>query len=249
MDRYQGVLIHPQRWPEDLDVTGKRVIVIGSGATAATLIPAIARGCGARDDAAALPHLLLRPTTAERARRNAAQPGHPAGVDPRDPPPRLHRPGRPPREDGVRGPRRAARVLHRVDAAATARGLRHRQALHPPLPPMAAAHRRRPGGRLLRGAALGPGVDRHRHHRDVHRDRDPGQLRRADRAPTSSSPRPASPCRSSATSRSSWTASRSTSPTRHLARHHDQRRARTWPTSSATSATAGRCAPTWSATS
>jgi cation diffusion facilitator CzcD-associated flavoprotein CzcO len=43
LDRYQGVLVHPQRWPEDLDVTGKRVIVIGSGATAATLIPAIAQ--------------------------------------------------------------------------------------------------------------------------------------------------------------------------------------------------------------
>jgi monooxygenase len=42
LDRYQGVLIHPQRWPQDLDVTGQRVIVIGSGATAATLIPAIA---------------------------------------------------------------------------------------------------------------------------------------------------------------------------------------------------------------
>jgi monooxygenase len=42
LDRYQGVLIHPQAWPEDLDVTGQRVIVIGSGATAATLIPAIA---------------------------------------------------------------------------------------------------------------------------------------------------------------------------------------------------------------
>jgi cation diffusion facilitator CzcD-associated flavoprotein CzcO len=42
LDRYQGVLIHPQSWPEDLDVTGLRVIVIGSGATAATLIPAIA---------------------------------------------------------------------------------------------------------------------------------------------------------------------------------------------------------------
>ena len=42
LDRFQGVLIHPQSWPEDLDVTGKQVIVIGSGATAATLIPAIA---------------------------------------------------------------------------------------------------------------------------------------------------------------------------------------------------------------
>ncbi|MGH3280126.1 MAG: flavin-containing monooxygenase, partial [Trebonia sp.] len=42
MDRFQGTIVHPQQWPEDLDVTGKRVVVIGSGATAATLIPAIA---------------------------------------------------------------------------------------------------------------------------------------------------------------------------------------------------------------
>jgi monooxygenase len=41
-DLFQGVLLHPQQWPEDLDLAGKRVIVIGSGATAATLIPAIA---------------------------------------------------------------------------------------------------------------------------------------------------------------------------------------------------------------
>jgi cation diffusion facilitator CzcD-associated flavoprotein CzcO len=41
-DRFQGVFVHPQRWPEDLDLAGKRVVVIGSGATAATLIPAIA---------------------------------------------------------------------------------------------------------------------------------------------------------------------------------------------------------------
>ena len=33
--------MHPQQWPEDLDLAGKRVVVIGSGATAATLIPAI----------------------------------------------------------------------------------------------------------------------------------------------------------------------------------------------------------------
>jgi len=42
MDRFQGVVVHPQSWPEDLDHTGKRVVVIGSGATAATLIPAMA---------------------------------------------------------------------------------------------------------------------------------------------------------------------------------------------------------------
>jgi cation diffusion facilitator CzcD-associated flavoprotein CzcO len=42
MDRFRGLVVHPQRWPEDLDLAGKRVVVIGSGATAATLIPAIA---------------------------------------------------------------------------------------------------------------------------------------------------------------------------------------------------------------
>src|SRR5689334_2335699 len=43
MDRFRGLVVHPQAWPDDLDLTGKRVVVIGSGATAATLIPAIAR--------------------------------------------------------------------------------------------------------------------------------------------------------------------------------------------------------------
>ena len=42
MDRYQGTIVHPQTWPDDLDYKDKTVIVIGSGATAATLVPAIA---------------------------------------------------------------------------------------------------------------------------------------------------------------------------------------------------------------
>ncbi|MGH3300333.1 MAG: flavin-containing monooxygenase [Streptosporangiaceae bacterium] len=40
--RFLGVIVHPQGWPEDLELAGKRIVVIGSGATAATLIPAIA---------------------------------------------------------------------------------------------------------------------------------------------------------------------------------------------------------------
>ena len=46
MDQYQGQIVHPQSWPEDLDYAGKQVVVIGSGATAATLVPAIAAECG-----------------------------------------------------------------------------------------------------------------------------------------------------------------------------------------------------------
>lgn len=42
VEEFTGQLIHPQHWPEDLDYTGKRVIVIGSGATAVTLIPSMA---------------------------------------------------------------------------------------------------------------------------------------------------------------------------------------------------------------
>jgi cation diffusion facilitator CzcD-associated flavoprotein CzcO len=45
MADYRGTLIHPQQWPEDLDIGGKRVVLIGSGATAATVIPAIAGRC------------------------------------------------------------------------------------------------------------------------------------------------------------------------------------------------------------
>lgn len=41
-DDFGGTIIHPQHWPEDLDYTGKRIVVIGSGATAVTLIPALA---------------------------------------------------------------------------------------------------------------------------------------------------------------------------------------------------------------
>jgi monooxygenase len=40
-ERFHGQIVHPQHWPEDLDYAGKRVVVIGSGATAVTLIPAM----------------------------------------------------------------------------------------------------------------------------------------------------------------------------------------------------------------
>ena len=43
---YKGQLIHPQAWPDDLDYAGKQVVVIGSGATAVTLVPAMAGKAG-----------------------------------------------------------------------------------------------------------------------------------------------------------------------------------------------------------
>jgi len=41
-ERFRGELVHPQHWPEDLECSGKRVVVVGSGATAVTLVPALA---------------------------------------------------------------------------------------------------------------------------------------------------------------------------------------------------------------
>jgi monooxygenase len=49
MKRFRGRIVHPQHWPEDLDYSGMRVVVIGSGATAVTLVPAMAEGAGAAE--------------------------------------------------------------------------------------------------------------------------------------------------------------------------------------------------------
>jgi cation diffusion facilitator CzcD-associated flavoprotein CzcO len=53
---FGGEVVHPQHWPEDLDYAGKRVVVIGSGATAMTLVPAMAK------DAAQVTMLQRSPT-------------------------------------------------------------------------------------------------------------------------------------------------------------------------------------------
>jgi cation diffusion facilitator CzcD-associated flavoprotein CzcO len=45
MENYKGCIVHPQTWPEDLEYKNKKVLVIGSGATTATVVPAIAADC------------------------------------------------------------------------------------------------------------------------------------------------------------------------------------------------------------
>ena len=46
IDKYEGTIVHPQKWPENLDYAGKKVVVIGSGATAMTLVPAMTATAG-----------------------------------------------------------------------------------------------------------------------------------------------------------------------------------------------------------
>ena len=74
-ERFAGQIVHPQHWPEDLDYDGKRVVVIGSGATAVTLVPGDGRARRARDDAPALAELrrlAARRGPARRARCGAS---------------------------------------------------------------------------------------------------------------------------------------------------------------------------------
>lgn len=55
-EAFDGTVVHPQQWPEDLDYRGKRMVVIGSGATAATIVPAVA------EDVASVTQLQRSPT-------------------------------------------------------------------------------------------------------------------------------------------------------------------------------------------
>ena len=92
VEDFAGQVVHPQHWPEDLDYAGKRVVVIGSGATAVTLVPAMAGDRRARDDAAALADAtsMRAPGAATRSptgcgrccRRSAAYARHPVEEHP-----------------------------------------------------------------------------------------------------------------------------------------------------------------------
>ncbi len=66
MDSFRGTVVHPETWPDDLSCSGRRVVVIGSGATAATLVPAIAEDCESLT-------LLQRSPTFFRTGRNVNQ--------------------------------------------------------------------------------------------------------------------------------------------------------------------------------
>ena len=70
---FKGRIVHPQTWPDDLDYAGKRVVVIGSGATAATLVPAIAADCAHITMLQRSPTYFTDRPQRHRARRRAAR--------------------------------------------------------------------------------------------------------------------------------------------------------------------------------
>ena len=81
---FKGRIVHPQTWPEDLDYKGKNVVVIGSGATAATLIPAMAGDCGHVTMLQRSPTYFIPGAQRQRPRRHAARAADRRDLDPRD---------------------------------------------------------------------------------------------------------------------------------------------------------------------
>jgi len=63
-DTFRGLIVHPQHWPKDLNYAGKRVVIIGSGATAVTLVPAMAGKAA---------HVTMLPALAKLHRRASAK--------------------------------------------------------------------------------------------------------------------------------------------------------------------------------
>ena len=78
-ESFAGEIIHPQFWPEDLDYTGKRVVVIGSGATAVTIVPAMTDKAAHVTMLQRSPtYILSLPSEGEAGQRAAPVAGEPA---------------------------------------------------------------------------------------------------------------------------------------------------------------------------
>ena len=195
LESFQGQIVHPMNWPDDLDYAGKKVVDhrqwrdrdhAGSGDGQ--------RG-RPRHDAAALAD--LRRHGARRATRSH---GSRAASCPKSRPTcstagrascsrwscyqLTSAPAAPDEE-----------VLPRHGQAPAARRLRRRQALHAQLQPVGPAPLRRARRRPLQGDQPRPGLGRHRHDRHLHRARASSSTRARSSRPTSSSPPPASTCR------------------------------------------------------
>ena len=169
-------IVHPQHWPEDLDYAGKKVVVIGSGATAVTLVPAMAGTAGHVTMLQRSPSYISQPAGPRPARDRAATGCRPGCRTRSSAGPTSCSPSAP-----TRSPRRWPDVMQ----GAHPQGRRRRSC--PTTSTSTCTSSRRydpwdqrlcfvPGRRPVPRAAQGPGLDRHRHDRDVHADRHPAHL-------------------------------------------------------------------------
>ena len=170
MADFAGTIVHPQAWPDGLDVAGKRVVVIGSGATAVTLVPALAQSAS---------HV----TMLQRS------PTYIASLPEKSPVVGLLRKVLPAQQAGTAAkwfhalltqafygvsrkyPKLVRRMLSKGLERQLPPGLRHRHPLHAPLQPMGPALLRRAERRPLQGALQRGRIGGHRPDRALHRKR------------------------------------------------------------------------------
>ena len=169
--------------PRTSTTPGKRVVVIGSGATAVTLVPAMAAEAGHVTMLQRSPtYVLSLPERDPLAQR--LEPAARAGVLP-DRPVEEH----PARDGELPAQPQAARRAPRADpqghGPAAARPHRRRHPLQADVRPLGPAAVLRARRRPVPGAAPGHGLGRHRHHRDLHRARHPARRRARSSRPTS----------------------------------------------------------------
>ena len=191
---FAGRIVHPQLWPEDLDYAGKRVVVIGSGATAVTLVPALAETRGARDDAAALADLrrLAAGARPDRATRcSASCPSASRTRSTRWKNVLLGTLLLPARAAPARR-RSSERIVAMAAAAARRRTATRDTHFTPRYKPVGPARLPGPRRRPVRGHPRRPRLGRHRHDRSLHARRHPSRFGRDARRPTSSSSPPGS---------------------------------------------------------
>ena len=174
---FAGEVVHPQHWPEGLPVAGRRVVVIGSGATAVTLLPALVEQGAAHvtmlqrspSYVAALPGRDVVADGLQRVLPAGAAP--PGGARQERRP--LHRrvPGAAPLP-GCRAPAAAA-----SGRAPAPRRVCRGHPLRPAVRPVGPAPLRRPGRRPLPRPLRRTGRGRHRHDRAVRARRHPDPVR------------------------------------------------------------------------
>ena len=200
-DRFRGQIVHPQHWPEDLDYAGKRVVVIGSGATAVTLVPAHGRATAAHVTMLQRSPSYVMPVPRRTRRQPAAPAARPrAGL-------RASPGARTSRSSGRSGPSASsspaprAGCIRSVNAKQLPEGYPVDEHFNPPYDPWDQRLCAVPDGDLFRAIRHGERLGRHRPHRAGSPRPASAGVRRASSTPTSSSPRPGSTCRSSAACR------------------------------------------------
>ncbi len=172
-DRFAGQIVHPQHWPEDLDYAGKRVVVIGSGATAVTLVPAMA-GTAAHVTMLQRSPTYIMPVPSKDAIANTAKRllGDERGY--------ALAAAQEHRSNSVRStssarrfPGRGRKLIRQLNAKQLPEGYPRRRALQPALQPVGPAAVRGARRRPVQGDPRRQGLGRHRPDRDLHRDGHP----------------------------------------------------------------------------